>query len=181
VPTWTLGATANAAFRTSIFRDPRIGVLDEALGAGMPTGCSEDTYLFYRILKADGVIVYEPSAFVWHRHRKDDEALRRQIFGYSTGHVAYHLTTLMRDGDRRALVRLCYSLPKTFARRAIARLRGRSDYSLRLLLVEIAGTLAGPWALWRARRRVRRLGPGARPGIHHALSMESPHSQAPAV
>ena len=46
VPTWTLGATANAAFRGTIFTDPAIGVLDEALGAGMPTGCSEDTYLF---------------------------------------------------------------------------------------------------------------------------------------
>ena len=37
-----LGATANAAFRRSIFFDPAIGLLDEALGAGMPTGCSED-------------------------------------------------------------------------------------------------------------------------------------------
>ena len=45
--------------------------MDEALGAGMPTGCSEDTYLFYKILKAGYTLVYEPSADVWHRHRRD--------------------------------------------------------------------------------------------------------------
>jgi glycosyltransferase involved in cell wall biosynthesis len=180
VPTWNLGATANAAFRATIFSDPRIGVLDEALGAGTPTGCSEDTYLFYRILKADHTIVYEPSAWVWHRHRRDDAALRHQIHCYSKGHVAYHMTTLMRDGDARALVRLGYALPKTYLRRAYARVRGRSDYPLSLILTEIAGSLAGPWALWRSRRRVRRFGPSARPKRHHAVSLESPLTETPA-
>jgi GT2 family glycosyltransferase len=181
VPTWNLGATANAAFRSSIFRDPRIGVLDEALGAGMPTGCSEDTYLFYRILQAGFTLAYEPAAFVWHRHRKDDESLRRQIYCYSKGHVAYHLTTLLRDGDRRALVRLLYSLPRTYLARAVERIRRRSDYPLSLILTEIAGTLAGPCALWQARRRVRRLGPGARPRTSHAVSLQSRVPQAPAA
>lgn len=181
VPTWDLGATANAAFRAVIFDDPAIGMLDEALGAGMPTGCSEDTYLFYRILKANHTIVYEPTAWVWHRHRRDEGALRHQIRCYSKGHVAYHLTTLLRDRDGRALVRLGYSLPKTYARRAYARLRGDSDYPLSLILTEIAGSLAGPWALWQSRRRVRRLGPSARPGRHHAVPLESPLSQTPAA
>jgi glycosyltransferase involved in cell wall biosynthesis len=180
VPTWNIGATANAAFRAAVFGDPRVGVLDEALGAGMPTGCSEDTYLFYRILKADHTIVYEPSAWVWHRHRRDDLALRNQIRCYSKGHVAYHLTTLMRDGDVRALVRLGYSLPKTYLSRAYARVRGTSDYPLSLIFTEIAGSLAGPWALWQSRRRVRRFGPSARPTRHHAVSLESPLTQTPA-
>lgn len=181
VPTWDLGATANAAFRATIFADPAIGVLDEALGAGMPTGCSEDTYLFYRILKASHTIVYEPTAWVWHRHRRDDAALRHQIHCYSKGHVAYHLTTLLRDGDTRALVRLGYSLPKTYARRAYARLRGHSDYPLDLICTEIAGTLAGPWALWQSRRRVRHFGPSARPSRRHAVPLEGQLSQTPAA
>ena len=179
VPTWNIGATANAAFRATIFSDPRIGVLDEALGAGTPTGCSEDTYLFYRILKAEHTIVYDPTAWVWHRHRRDDAALRHQIYSYSKGHVAYHLTTLMKDGDARALIRLGYSLPKTYLRRAWQRLRGRSEYPLSLILTEVAGSLAGPWALWQSRRRVRRLGPSARPKPHHAVSLESPLTQTP--
>lgn len=163
VPTWELGATANAAFRASIFSDPGIGLMDEALGAGMPTGCSEDTYLFYRILKAGGTIVYQPSAYVWHRHRAAMRGLQEQIYAYSKGHVAYHLTTWLRDGDRRALVRLGYSLPKTYARRAVQRMLGRSDYPLSLIAIEVLGNVAGPFALWRARRRVRRMGTGVRP------------------
>lgn len=195
VPTWNLGATANAAFRATIFGDSRIGLLDEALGAGMPTGCSEDTYLFYRILKAGYTIAYEPAAWVWHRHRREMGALRSQIYSYSKGHVAYHLTTLFEDGDLRALVRLLWSLPKIYAWRALERLRGRSDYPLRLLLLEFGGNLAGPWALWQARRRVRRLGPSApypTPADRaasaatattrsHAVPMESPDSQGSAT
>ena len=161
VPTWRLGATANAAFRASALRDPAIGCLDEALGAGTPTGCSEDTYLFYRILKADRTIVYEPSAFVWHRHRTAMPDLRNQIYSYSKGHVAYHLTTLFREGDPRALIRLAWSLPKTYMRRAIDRLRGESEYPIGLIGLEVLGNVAGPWALWISRRRVRRLGASA--------------------
>ena len=120
--------------------------------------------MFYRILKSGYTIVYEPSAFVWHRHRQTMESLRAQIYAYSKGHVAYHLTTWLRDGDRRALTRLVYSLPKTYLRRAWHRIRGYSDYPLSLILLEILGNLAGPWALWRARRRVKLLGRSVAPG-----------------
>ncbi|MFW2439119.1 MAG: glycosyltransferase family 2 protein [Arenicellales bacterium] len=157
-PTWQLGATANAAFRAEIFRNPEIGLLDEALGAGMPTGCSEDTYLFYRIIKAGSTIVYNPNSYVWHTHRRDRNALRSQIYNYSKGHVAYHLTTLLRDGDRRALFRLFVELPQTYIKRAYQRLRGRSNYPISLILLEIWGNMVGPFALWRSRRRVRREG-----------------------
>lgn len=161
VPTWSLGATANAAFRADVFEDEAIGLLDEALGAGTPTGCSADTYLFYRILKQGHVMVYEPSAWVWHRHRDSMDGLRQQIYAYSKGHVAYHLTTLMHEGDRRSLVRLGWSLPNHYLRRMIDRVRGGSEYPMRLLAYEVAGNLAGPLALWRSRRRVRRLGRSA--------------------
>ena len=161
VPTWELGCTANAAFRASIFSNPDIGLMDEALGAGTPTGCSEDTYVFYRVLKAGYSIVYEPGALVWHRHRETMKALRHQIYSYSKGHVAYHLTTWVNDGDVRALVRLLYELPTTYARRSYHRLRGWSDYPLRFIALEALGNLAGPWALWQSRRRVRRLGRSA--------------------
>jgi O-antigen biosynthesis protein len=173
-PTWRLGATANAAFRAAVFRDPAVGLMHEALGAGMPTGCSEDSYLFYRILKAGGTLVYEPSAWVWHRHRESMASLRRQIRAYSTGHVAYHLVTLT-DGDRRALVRLLYSLPRHLVVRAVQRVRRHSDYPLSLIALEILGNLMGPIALWRSLRRVRRLGPSAQeplPKGDDALSLE---------
>jgi len=158
VPTWTLGATANAAFRASVLRHPDVGLMDEALGPGMPSGVGEDTYLFYRILRAGFTIVYEPAAYVWHMHRRELSALRRQLFAYSKGHVAYHLVTLLRDGDRRALAELLVALPRYRARQLAATLLGRRDYPLSLVLIELAGHLAGPLALWRSRRRVRREG-----------------------
>jgi glycosyltransferase involved in cell wall biosynthesis len=173
VPTWSLGATANAAFRASIFNHAQIGLMDEALGPGMPSGVGEDTYLFYKVLKAGYTIVYEPGAWVWHKHRRDLPALRRQIFNYSKGHVAYHLTTLLRDGDWRAAINLALLLPGTHLRRALRRLLGRSDYPLSLILLEAAGNLAGPWALWRSRRRVRREGPSRVGGVGRTSGMDS--------
>jgi GT2 family glycosyltransferase len=181
VPTWIIGATANAAFRATMFSDPAIGLLDEALGAGTPTGCSEDTYLFYRILKAGGTIVYSPHAFVWHRHRDSIASGRQQIYAYSKGHVAYHLTTWLRDGDRRAFVRLLYSLPRAHLSRSVARLRRRTPYPLAMILIEIAGNCAGPLALWRSRRRARLLGPGAtNPEPPHAVSVDRQSPEDPA-
>lgn len=154
--TWVLGATANAAFRASVFRDARIGLLDEALGAGM-AGVGEDTYLFYRILRANHTLVYEPSAYVWHTHRRDMRAFRRQIFAYSKGHVAYHLTTLFRDGDLRVLLYLFVSLPRAYLFRAKSRVLGRTVYPLSLLLLEIVGNVIGPWTYlsctWKASRQ----------------------------
>jgi GT2 family glycosyltransferase len=161
VPTWDLGATANAAFRAACFADPDVGLLEETLGAGMPTGVGEDTYLFYRLLKAGRLVVYEPAAWVWHRHRREMADLRRQLFAYSRGHVAYHLLTLLRDGDPRALLQLAGKLPWDHARRLWRRLRGRSAYPARLVLLEIAGNLLGPWALWAAWLRVRQEGRSA--------------------
>lgn len=163
VPTWRLGATANAAFRATIFSHPQIGLMDEALGPGMPSGVGEDTYLFYKVLKAGYTLVYEPTAYVWHKHRRDLPALRRQMYNYSKGHVAYHLTTLLRDHDLRALRHLAIHMPRWHVKKIIRqikyRLRGkRMDYPLSLTLLEIAGNLAGPWALWRSRRRVKREG-----------------------
>jgi O-antigen biosynthesis protein len=157
VPTWQLGATANAAFRSTIFTHPRIGMLDPALGAGSPTGCSEDTDLFYRVLAAGFTIVYEPAAYVWHHHRRDMRALHRQLYAYSKGHVAYHLKTWMRYGDSRALFHLAFRLPKWQLKKLLRWARRSNDYPLSLILTEIAGNFAGPWALWRAQRRARRL------------------------
>lgn len=158
VPTWELGATANAAFRANIFSDPRIGIIDEALGAGTPTGCSEDTYVFYKVLKAGYAIAYEPKAYVWHKHRSDMASLRRQIYNYSKGHIAYHLTTLLEDGDLRALYQMFINLPSIHLRRIYYWFRGWSDYPLSLILLEMRGNLLGPWALLRSRQRVKREG-----------------------
>lgn len=164
VPTWELGCTANAAFRATLLNDPRVGRMHEALGAGTPTGCSEDTWVFYRALRAGYAVAYEPRAYVWHRHRQTMAALRRQIYSYSKGHVAYQLLTLLEHGDLRAVVRLGLELPIVYARRLLLRALRRTDYPARFVMLEVLGNLAGPWALWQSLRRQRALRRSARGG-----------------
>ena len=158
VPTWEIGATANAAFRTSIFNVAEIGMFNESLGAGAPTGCSEDTYIFYKILKAGFSIEYEPNALVWHKHRKERRALKKQLYNYSKGHVAYNLLTFLNDKDYRGLFRIIIELPLAHILRILKRLIGKSRYPISYVLIEVLGNLIGPFSLFKSIVRVKKLG-----------------------
>jgi hypothetical protein len=85
------------------------------------------------------------------------DALNRQILNYSKGHAAYHLTTFLRDRDGRGLVRILVEIPMHQAQQLWRCLRGRSQTSIRTIMLEIQGHALGPIALWKSRRRVRRL------------------------
>lgn len=156
-PVWNIGGTANAAFRASIFRDPAIGFFDEALGPGTPTGVGEDTYLFYKILKTGHTIVYEPDAWLHHHHRCTTEGLQKQISNYSKGHVAYQLTTWMKDGDWRALYQLAILLPYYWILEFLKWGSARDRSRLSFLKLQITGAVLGPFALWQSRWEVKRL------------------------
>jgi O-antigen biosynthesis protein len=158
VPTWDLGGTCNAAFRVGALADPAVGLLDEALGPGMPTGVGEDSYILYRLLKAGHVVVYQPSAVVWHHHRRDHPALERQLYNYYKGAVAHQLATLQRDRDLRAVPHLLYWLPRWHLEQLNAIARRRSDKPLALWRQQFKGYVAGPAAYARSRRRVRKWG-----------------------
>jgi hypothetical protein len=109
-------------------------------------------------------------------------ALRHQIYNYSKGHVSHNLTTLLRDGDFRGLVQLLAGLPLAHLYRIQARLRGWSNYPIALILLEIAGNLAGPWSLWQSYQRVKREGRSApyipvqerSVGVPETLAVEAP-------
>ncbi|HLV26818.1 MAG TPA: glycosyltransferase [Gemmatimonadales bacterium] len=169
VRAWHMGATANCAIRASVLADPRVGLFDEALGAGTPTGGSEDAYMYYRLLRAGWTVVYEPDAWLWHSHRQAMPDLERQIGAYSTGHVAYHLRILLAHRDLRALRRLLVDLPLHDLASVWKYLRGRNHFPLSFTLAEIRGHMAGPWALWKSARRVRQLGRSA-PLVREAVT-----------
>jgi O-antigen biosynthesis protein len=159
VPTWELGATAIAAFRSSaILADPRVGWMDEMLGPGVPSGAGEDLYFFYRILKAGHRLAYEPRAWGWHEHRLTLPELRKQLFNYSKGNIGYHLTVLLRDRDLRVLPTVLVFLPIYYAKRLLRWVLGDRDYPLSLTWVEITGILAGPWGLWQSYWLIRKIG-----------------------
>jgi glycosyltransferase involved in cell wall biosynthesis len=81
---WDIGAGANMAFHRSAL--DAAGYFDERLGAGA-AGCSEDSEMWYRILAKGFAIHYNPRAAVFHEHRKELNALHRQLFCYMRGHV----------------------------------------------------------------------------------------------
>lgn len=166
-PTWTIGATANTAFRAALLRDPDVGLFDETLGPGVPSGVGEDTYFYYRALRAGYTICYEPDSLVWHEHRSTEQALHSQLRNYSSGHVAYHLRTLISDGDIRAIERLV-NLAAAQGRRvakvgANVLLRRQPKSALERLVVEVTGNVSGPLAFAKSVRNLRHIGKTLRP------------------
>ncbi len=154
---WDLGATANAAFRASIFSRPDIGLMDEALGPGMPSGVGEDSYLVYRVASAGFTVIYEPTAWVEHRHRRTPEELQRQIRSYYSGHVAHNLTTLVRDGDLRAVWQIG-AFSKYVAIQRWRSILHPSRTSTVVARAQVHGAIRGPRNYFRSQRRVRREG-----------------------
>lgn len=149
VHTWIIGATAIAAFRASSLQE--IGLFEESLFG------SEDTYVFYQLLRLGYKCVYEPWAYVFHKHRSEYKSLRRQLFHYSKGHYAYHTKCFLAHRDLRALVHMWASVPQSYIWRMRSSLRRKSKYPFKLILWEILGNIIGPFAYLRSMVRTKRL------------------------
>jgi glycosyltransferase involved in cell wall biosynthesis len=150
------GAGANMAFRRGAI--DRIGRFDCALGAGTATLAGEDTAALSALLLAGGTIVYQPSAIVRHRHRRDYAALERVMLGYGRGLSAYYASIVLRQpGCLPELVRL--------SRRALhdqvssngRRLGGLDGFPRELLRINRKGLLQGAFMYPVARRHARHL------------------------
>lgn len=148
VPVWQIGAGANMAVRREAFE--RVGMFDERLGAGA-AGCSEDSELWYRLLAEGWECRYEPSAVVFHHHRRSEAELRAQTRAYLRGHVAALFVQYARSGDRGNLHRAFLALPRHFARRALGELGLGARPRLGTYGAEVSGYLEGlrflPFAL----------------------------------
>ena len=136
------GTGANFALTRAAARE--LGGFDRALGVGTPTNGGEDLDVFARTLFAGHALVVEPSALVWHRHRADVAALRKQSVGYGTGLGAW-LTKVAADGPmrRKAAVR---------APRAVVRLLSKGGGGLAQPVVTVpADASAAPEVVAAAR------------------------------
>jgi GT2 family glycosyltransferase len=153
------GTGANFAMRREAVMS--LGGFDEALGVGSPTRGGEDIDMFVRVLLAGYRLAYQPSAFVWHRHRSEPEALREQIAGYGVGLGAWIAKLLV---DRRTLPMV---LPR--AARALAHAgrmtrvdippQARQEGADHLGVLELASALTGPYRYLVARRAGARKAP----------------------
>ncbi len=148
------GAGANMSVRRDAVL--RLGGFDEALDTGRPLPGGEDLDLFYRVLRTGSFLVYEPQAAVFHEHRRDLTALRRQYYTWGLGFAAF--VTKSVDADPAMRARFRRMLAWWFAyqcRRVVDRLGARESTPLGMILGEIWGGLvglAGEYA--RSQRRV---------------------------
>jgi GT2 family glycosyltransferase len=151
--TGLLGTGANFALTRSAF--DRVGPFDEALGAGSPSQAGEDLDYFLRILLSNGLIAYEPSALVWHVHRRDGRSVARQMYSYGSGLTAYICKHLLSAATRRDLVSHLVRGSSLFA--ATAQEAYDAVPATRATRAsELCGLAAGPVAYLRSRRRQRR-------------------------
>ena len=157
-PIWELGVSANAAFRSTIFADPTVGLMAENLGAGTPTSGAEENHFAYKILRSGGTIIYDPSAHVWHHHRRTLKAFYRQVQGQMVSCPALNLTLWLQEGDLRGRQQLLIHMPRYFWQCWRDRLLGRSKTPWIILFYEFKGYLIGFWAYWESQRMVQRQG-----------------------
>ncbi len=138
------GTSANFAVDRMIVSD--LGGFDEALGAGVRSAGGEDMEFFVRVLRHGYELTYEPNAIVWHVHRRDDEALRKVIFGYGKGLSAAASSEFLQPGKLDMLRGSLQGI------RNLAKARqSEVDYGMPRshLALEVAGVLCGPTAyLW---------------------------------
>ena len=144
-----LGTGANFALTRRAFQS--LGGFDEALGPGRPALGGEDLDLFVRVLLARHRVAYEPSGLVWHVHRRDERALRRQLFGYGAGLAAYAFKRLISPSTFLDVLR---RLPRGLRRVRVGPKvsdRRRVPLPPRLLAIELLGLALGPAAYLRGR------------------------------
>jgi len=146
------GSGANTAWRRQDLLE--LGGWDERLGAGTPARGGEDLEAFARVVRSGRTLVYEPSALVWHRHRPDMPALRRQMLSYGIGLGATAAAWLSDAPTRRDVLR---RIPAG-ARRALSRTSGKNEnrtsaYPRSLVGRELVGMALGPVCFARARTR----------------------------
>lgn len=144
------GSGANAAWRRSALE--AIGGYDECLGAGTPSRSGEDADIYLSCLLTGHQLVYEPSALVWHAHRRDLRLVRQQVFGYGVGLGAVLTKRLLRPSERRdMLTRLPAGLSYLLRPSSPKNAGKRGGFPRSLTLAEWLGIAYGPIAYIRSR------------------------------
>jgi GT2 family glycosyltransferase len=95
---WDVGSGNNFAVRREWF--DRIGGCDERLGPGSRAQGGVDMDLFHRLIRAGGVVRYEPAAVVFHERKSRAERLARR-YPYGRGMGAC-IALWRRQGDPAA-------------------------------------------------------------------------------
>ncbi len=148
------GGGANMSFRTAVLHE--MGGFDPALGAGTPTHGGEDLAIFVDLIKRGYQIAYEPGAIVYHAHRADYAALRRQLYGYGMGLTAYLIPFILRQPANLLdmLPKIGRAIYYMFDSKSSKNHKRTSSYPSELTWVELRGMVLGPAAYLYSRWRM---------------------------
>jgi len=136
------GTGANMAIRRDVVR--ALGGFDDALDTGSPLPGGGDLDMFYRIIRSGHALVYEPSALVFHRHRRKMEELRHQYWSWGLGFMSFASKSYRTDPSARRHFRRvvkCQFTRGIF--QLVKSLLGRHVLPPSLLLAELWGSLTG--------------------------------------
>jgi glycosyltransferase involved in cell wall biosynthesis len=147
------GVGANMAFRRRVF--DAIGVFDVALDVGTSSRSGGDLDVLHRLVADGYTLLYEPSALVWHIHRRSESVLRKQLFDNSAGFGSY-LLTCRRNHTVSSSTLLDFALRDWLGWWLLRRLLRPRGFPRRLVLAEILGAFCSPFAYLAAQAQARR-------------------------
>ncbi|BAZ11714.1 family 2 glycosyl transferase [Calothrix sp. NIES-4071] len=137
------GVGCNMAFRREILI--KLGGFDEALdaGAALPGGGDHD--MFYRVVRAGYILVYEPLYLVYHEHRRDYAGLKRQYSrSWGLGFTSYITKCYLSDPSQRQKLRHLILWWFNYELRQLSEsLLGKHPLSPNILLAELLGGITG--------------------------------------
>jgi GT2 family glycosyltransferase len=151
------GAGANMAFVRDVLE--RIGGFDEALDTGAPLPGGGDLDMFYRIVRSGYAIVYEPRYLVFHQHRREISALRRQYKSWGLGMMSFVAKAHRTDpAERKKILRFVAWWMRYQVLLLLRGLRGQRQFRPDFVLAEMLGGLIGLCGEYdRSLRRVREI------------------------
>jgi len=152
-----IGTGCNMALRRSTVQG--IGGFDEALDTGEALPGGGDLDIIYRILRSGHSIATEPRCLVFHEHRRGYYELRRQMWTWGLGFMAFVTKSYRTDPAYRPRFRRL--VVRWFGRRVwqiVLASTGRIHRPIGLAAAQLAGGVVGLLGEYsRSKRRVRRL------------------------
>ncbi len=136
------GAGCNMAFRRDVLL--KLQGFDEALDTGAPVPGGGDLDIFYRVVRSGFPLVYEPGYLVYHQHRRDDAALRRQYWSWGLGFMAFVTKSWQTDPLQRVQFRrLVLWWVNDQIKQLKQSVRGRHTLPPQMILAELWGGVVG--------------------------------------
>jgi GT2 family glycosyltransferase len=151
------GTGANMAYRRSLLE--KLGGFDPALDVGTVTNGAGDLDIFFRVLQEGYVLVYEPSAIVRHRHRRDYSGLRTQVSNNGISFYAYLVrNALAYPTERWAICRFGLGhFWRRHLRRLLLNFLRPTVFPRELIVVELKSIFRGLCCYPKARRRAAQI------------------------